>query len=121
MPNTVRLHRVLATRPEKVYRAFIDPDEFVGVGLSYVRDGEDWRVLEAYSNRDAYQQGVRPDAILEEIDGLPLRGLDGEAVDAALARFHLGDRVPLKVRNVGRARTISVLVEDLLPHYGPPT
>jgi uncharacterized protein YndB with AHSA1/START domain len=26
MPNTVRLHRVLATRPEKVYRAFIEPD-----------------------------------------------------------------------------------------------
>lgn len=26
MPNTVRLHRVLAARPEKVYRAFLDPD-----------------------------------------------------------------------------------------------
>lgn len=26
MPNTVRLHRVLATNPEKVYRAFIEPD-----------------------------------------------------------------------------------------------
>lgn len=26
MPNTVLLHRVLATRPEKVYRAFLDPD-----------------------------------------------------------------------------------------------
>lgn len=24
--NTVRLHRVLAAKPEKVYRAFIDPD-----------------------------------------------------------------------------------------------
>jgi hypothetical protein len=24
--NTVRLHRVLATKPEKVYRAFIDTD-----------------------------------------------------------------------------------------------
>ena len=24
--NTVRLHRVLATKPEKVYRAFLDPD-----------------------------------------------------------------------------------------------
>ena len=24
--NTVRLHRVLATKPEKVYRAFIEPD-----------------------------------------------------------------------------------------------
>ncbi|MHB1204724.1 MAG: SRPBCC family protein [Rhodospirillaceae bacterium] len=26
MPNTVRLHRVLATSPEKVYRAFVEPD-----------------------------------------------------------------------------------------------
>ncbi len=26
MPNTVRLHRVLSTRPQKVYRAFIEPD-----------------------------------------------------------------------------------------------
>ena len=26
MPNTVRLHRVLATPPEKLYRAFIEPD-----------------------------------------------------------------------------------------------
>ena len=26
MPNTVRLHRVLATRPDKVYRAFVEPD-----------------------------------------------------------------------------------------------
>jgi uncharacterized protein YndB with AHSA1/START domain len=26
MPNTVRLHRVLATKPDKVYRAFMEPD-----------------------------------------------------------------------------------------------
>ena len=26
MPNTVHLHRVFATKPEKVYRAFIEPD-----------------------------------------------------------------------------------------------
>jgi uncharacterized protein YndB with AHSA1/START domain len=26
MPGTVRLHRVLATTPEKVYRAFLEPD-----------------------------------------------------------------------------------------------
>src|SRR5438874_10978338 len=26
MPNTVRLHRVLRTTPERVYRAFLDPD-----------------------------------------------------------------------------------------------
>jgi len=26
MPNTVRLHQVLATTPEKLYRAFLEPD-----------------------------------------------------------------------------------------------
>jgi uncharacterized protein YndB with AHSA1/START domain len=26
MPNTVRLHRVLAAKPEKVYRAFLEAD-----------------------------------------------------------------------------------------------
>lgn len=26
MPNTIRLHRVFATSPQKVYRAFIEPD-----------------------------------------------------------------------------------------------
>lgn len=26
MPHTIRLHRVLAAKPERVYRAFIDPD-----------------------------------------------------------------------------------------------
>ena len=26
MPGTVRLHRVFATRPEKLYRAFLEPD-----------------------------------------------------------------------------------------------
>jgi uncharacterized protein YndB with AHSA1/START domain len=29
MPNTVRLHRVLAAPPEKVYQAFLDPDAMV--------------------------------------------------------------------------------------------
>jgi uncharacterized protein YndB with AHSA1/START domain len=26
MPNTVRLHRVFAAKPEKIYRAFLEPD-----------------------------------------------------------------------------------------------
>ena len=29
MPNTIRLHRVLRAAPERVYRAFIDPDAMV--------------------------------------------------------------------------------------------
>jgi len=29
MPNTIRLHRVLRAPPERVYRAFLDPDALV--------------------------------------------------------------------------------------------
>jgi uncharacterized protein YndB with AHSA1/START domain len=29
MPNTIRLHRVLRAKPERVYRAFLDPDAMV--------------------------------------------------------------------------------------------
>ena len=29
MPNTIRLHRVLRSKPERVYRAFLDPDAIV--------------------------------------------------------------------------------------------
>ena len=29
MPNTIRLHRVLTAKPEKVYKAFLDPDAMV--------------------------------------------------------------------------------------------
>jgi uncharacterized protein YndB with AHSA1/START domain len=29
MPNTVRFHRVLKAKPERVYRAFLDPDAMV--------------------------------------------------------------------------------------------
>jgi uncharacterized protein YndB with AHSA1/START domain len=29
MPNTIRLHRVLRTTPEKLYRAFLEPDAVV--------------------------------------------------------------------------------------------
>ena len=29
MPSTIRLHRVLKSKPERVYRAFLDPDAIV--------------------------------------------------------------------------------------------
>ena len=29
MPSTIRLHRVLKTKPERLYRAFLDPDAVV--------------------------------------------------------------------------------------------
>ena len=29
MPNTIKLHRVLRAKPEKVYKAFLDPDALI--------------------------------------------------------------------------------------------
>ncbi|AUR52382.1 SRPBCC family protein [Aquella oligotrophica] len=29
MPNTVKLHRILKTTPEKIYRAFLEPDALI--------------------------------------------------------------------------------------------
>jgi uncharacterized protein YndB with AHSA1/START domain len=40
MPNTVRLQRVLRAAPEKVYRAFLDPDAMVSTGRSHSFGGK---------------------------------------------------------------------------------
>jgi uncharacterized protein YndB with AHSA1/START domain len=52
MPNTIRLHRVLHAAPEKVYRAFLDPDAKAKVAAAewLYRQGardrrESWRQL----------------------------------------------------------------------------
>ena len=55
--NTVRLHRVLRTRPEKLYRAFLDP--------------EDQRTLEQLTNpASAWYVLNRPD--LHVLSGMTL-------------------------------------------------
>ncbi len=98
----------------------IDADEFIGVAVTFYRDGDDWRVLESFTDRDAWNEGLRPDDYVEEIDGMPVRGQPGEVIDAALGRFGLGQEVPITFRNLGGRQTVNVLVEDLLPHLGPP-
>jgi uncharacterized protein YndB with AHSA1/START domain len=36
MPHTVRLHRVLTTKPEKVYRAFLEADALPPDGFACI-------------------------------------------------------------------------------------
>ena len=37
MPSTIRFHRVLRTKPENLYRAFLEPDA-MGVRTDVIRD-----------------------------------------------------------------------------------
>jgi hypothetical protein len=98
----------------------VPADEFVGPALSFSRFGEDWILHEVYPGHDAHADGLRPGDVIEEIDGMPLRGQPGEVLDAALARFGLGEEVPMRYRRGTLTGTALVLVEDVLPSYPPP-
>jgi hypothetical protein len=95
-------------------------DEWVQIGVTFERDGDDWIASDVYTNRDAYQKGLRRGDVVEELAGVPLRGQPGETVDGILDGFTLGEEVELKYRRGGSLSTVRVLVEDLLPHYLPP-
>jgi hypothetical protein len=99
----------------------IPDDEFVGIGMTLRRDGDDWTAFEVYPGHDAYADGVRGGDVVEEIDGVPITGQPGEVVDAALRRFALGQEVPMVVSRFGTPRDVRILVEDLLPSYPPPS
>jgi hypothetical protein len=95
-------------------------DEWVGVGVTFQRDGDEWLAREVYTGRDAHAKGLRPGDAIEAIGGFAVRGQPGEALDARLADYLLGDEVEIEYRREGAPATVRVLVEDLLPHYPPP-
>jgi hypothetical protein len=85
------------------------------------RSGSDWTVYEVYTNRDAYAQGVRVGDVVEQIGTMPLTGQGGATVQGLLDSYALGQRIPLTTRRGSEMSNLNVLVEDLLPHYPPPT
>ena len=98
----------------------VPADEFVGPALSFARFNQDWFLREVYPDHDAFNDGLRPGDLIEEIDGMPLHGQPGEVIDAALARFAIGDEVPMSWRRGTQTGTVEVLVEDFLPSYPAP-
>lgn len=101
-------------------RSHIDPDEFVGVGFKMAPQGTVWEVGDVYTGTDAFDEGLRPGDVLLELDGASLNGATRAGVDATLARFGLGDEVPVGVARGGGTETVLVAVEDLLPAYETP-
>lgn len=113
---TKRMHLARYTDP-----AHIAPNEFIGVGFTLARSGDDWVISDCYPGTDAYvNEGLRRGDIVEEIDGMSITGQDTDVVGALLGAFRLGDEVPVGIRSVATIEPHLVLVEDLLPSYPPP-
>src|SRR5687768_12916602 len=94
MPNTIQLHRVLAAPPERVYRAFIDPDAMakwlpphgftgkvhhidVRVGGSYKMSFTNFSTKNVQSFGGKYLE-VKPNELLKYIDKFDDPNLPGE-------------------------------------------
>jgi uncharacterized protein YndB with AHSA1/START domain len=110
MPNAVQLHRVLATTPEKVYRAFIEPDAmakwlppngFTGtvhhiepkVGGSYRMSFRNFTTGASHTFGGRYLELVAPER-LRYIDAFDDPNLPGEiCVTVTLKKVSLGTEI----------------------------
>src|SRR5262249_670350 len=81
----------------------------------------DWTIYECYTNKDAYAEGLREGDVVEQIDSTPLTGQSSSTVQRLLDSYHVGDTMHVTYRRGSTVSTAEVLVEDLLPHYLPPS
>lgn len=112
MPSTIRLHRVLATRPEKVYRAFIEADALAKwipphgftctvhhldarVGGSFRMSFRNFTTGESHSFGGAYQELI-PGSSLRYTDRFDDPALPGEiVVNVSLRAVSLGTELEI--------------------------
>ncbi len=112
MPNTVRLHRVLATKPEKVYRAFLEADAMAKwlppngytctvhhmdpkVGGSYRMTFRNFTTGQGHSFRGAYVE-LLPNERLHYTDRFEDPNLPGEIrVTVTLKKVSVGTDVTI--------------------------
>ena len=112
MPSTIRLHRVLATRPEKVYRAFIEADALAKwipphgftctvhhldarVGGSFRMSFRNFTTGESHSFGGAYQELI-PGSRLRYTDRFDDPALPGEiVVSVSLRAVSLGTELEI--------------------------
>jgi uncharacterized protein YndB with AHSA1/START domain len=112
MPSTIRLHRVLATRPEKVYRAFIEADALAkwipphgftctvhhldaSVGGSFRMSFRNFTTGESHSFGGAYQELI-PGSSLRYTDRFDDPALPGEiVVSVSLREVSLGTELEI--------------------------
>lgn len=110
MPSTVHLHRVLQARPDRVYRAFLDPDAMVKwlppngftgkvhemdarVGGSYRMSFTNFTTGSSHSFGGEYLE-LKPNELLKYVDRFDDPNLPGEMnVTVALRKVSVGTEI----------------------------
>lgn len=146
MPNTVRLHRVFATCPEKLYRAFLDPDAkarwlppdgFTGrvheidprVGGGYVMSFTNFTTGNSHTFRGEYRELV-PDRRLAYTDRFDDPNLPGEmhvtvemksvsvGTEITIVQAGVPDAIPLEACYLGWQQSLQNLARLVEPDIG---
>lgn len=99
----------------------IDPDEWIGPGFRATLSGVDWTITTVYPGSDAAAKGVLVGDELRMVDGTATTGLPSDAVDALLRDRQVGSSLTVELVRADQTIVVQILVEDLLPHYPPPT
>lgn len=143
MPSTVRLHRVLQAKPERVYRAFLDPDAkvkwlpphgFTGkvhhmdarVGGSYKMSFTNFTTGSSHSFGGKYVELV-PNELLRYVDTFDDPNLPGEMnVTVTLRKVSVGtelnitqegipDAIPAEACYLGWQESLTLLAQLVEP------
>jgi uncharacterized protein YndB with AHSA1/START domain len=139
MPNTVKLHRVLRATPDRVYRAFIDPEAMVKwlpphgftgkvhqaearVGGSYKMSFKNFTSGETHSFGGKYLEMV-PNERLRYTDKFDDPNLPGEmqttvtirkvvfGVELDIVQENLPDAIPLEACYLGWQESLALLTQ----------
>ena len=143
MPNTVKLHRVLRATPDRVYRAFIDPEAMVKwlpphgftgkvhqaearVGGSYKMSFKNFTTGESHSFGGKYLEMV-PNERLRYTDKFDDPSLPGEmqttvtikkvvfGVELDIVQENLPDAIPLEACYLGWQESLALLAKIVEP------
>lgn len=148
MPSTIHLHRVFQAKPDRVYRAFLDPDAMVKwlppngftgkvhemdarVGGSYRMSFTNFTTGSSHSFGGKYVE-LKPDELLRYIDKFDDPNLPGEmTITVALRLVSVGtevnirqegipDVIPAEACYLGWQESLSLLAKLVEPEIPDP-
>ena len=143
MPSTVQLHRVLAAPPEKVYRAFIDPDAMVKwlpphgftgkvhsmdarVGAGYKMSFTNFSTKHSHSFAGKYIE-MKPGELLKYIDKFDDPNMPGEmpvtitfrkvigGTELKVSQEGIPDAIPAEMCYMGWQQSLMLLTQLVEP------
>jgi len=144
MPNTIQLHRVLSALPEKVYRAFLDPEAMVKwlpphgftaqlhsmnvqVGGGYKMSFTNFTTGKKHSFGVKYLELI-PDKLIKYTDQFDDPNLPGEmhvtitlnkvscGTDLTIIQEGIPDAIPVEMCYLGWQQSLNLLIQLVEPN-----